>query len=218
MADVIVVAKTRMSKSTCIGGVLGNGRFVRLLDENGYNQSTDTEYEIGDVYTISYRERPGNKPPHLEDILVEESRFKFKFGSIERMIQYLIDKLNIPIWEGNTEILFDGKLQWTNGGSGYISESGGIPDQSVGFWISDKDLKRRDFNDKVRYSYPPIEIILEGFILPPQWRNISFVGYQNPVDEIPKGTLVRVSLARWWKHDGADEERCYLQLSGWYGL
>ncbi|MFH1320564.1 MAG: hypothetical protein ABII90_07920 [Bacteroidota bacterium] len=64
---------------------------------------------------------------------------------------------------------------------------------------------RKDYNDKVRYSYPI------------RWRNISYVGFQNPVDKIPAGTLVRISLARWWSPN-EDEERCYLQLSGWYDL
>jgi hypothetical protein len=28
---------------------------------------------------------------------------------------------------------------------------------------------------------------------------------------------VRVSLARWWRHERSEiEPRCYLQLSGWY--
>ena len=34
--------------------------------------------------------------------------------------------------------------------------------------------------------------------------------------QIPLNTLVRISLARWWVPAGMSEERCYLQLSGWY--
>jgi len=34
--------------------------------------------------------------------------------------------------------------------------------------------------------------------------------------QIPADTLLRVSLARWWDNEGRHEERCYLQLSGWY--
>lgn len=203
--DVIIVSKTHMSSAACVGGVLANGRFVRLLDSNGYNQDSDTELEVGDVYTITFSERNDIRPPHVEDILLDSMEHKFSFSTIEKMVEYLTDKLKVKIWRGSTEILFDGKLQWTNSGSGFISESGEIPDNSVGFWIPDKDLTRRDYNEKVRYSYPI------------RWRNISFVGFQNPVDRIPAGTLVRVSLARWWSPN-EDEERCYLQLSGWYGL
>jgi len=203
--DVIIVSKTHMSNAACVGGVLANGRFVRLLDSNGYNQDSDTELEVGDVYTITFSERNDIRPPHVEDILLNSMEHKFTFSTIEKMVEYLTDKLKVNIWRGSTEVLFDGKLQWTSGGSGYISESGNIPDNSVGFWIPDRNLTRNDYNEKVRYSYPI------------RWRNISFVGFQNPVDNIPAGTLVRVSLARWWSPN-EDEERCYLQLSGWYGL
>lgn len=203
--DVIIVSKTHMSSAACVGGVLANGRFVRLLDSDGYNQDSDTDLEVGDVYTITFSERTEKTPPHIEDILVHTMVHKFTFSSIEKMVEYLTVKLKVKIWRGSTEVLFDGNLEWTSGGSGYISESGEIPKNSVGFWIPDRDLNRKDYNEKVRYSYPI------------RWRNISYVGYQNPVDNIPAGTLVRVSLARWWSPN-EDEERCYLQLSGWYGL
>jgi hypothetical protein len=203
--DVIIVSKTHMSNAACVGGVLANGKFVRLLNSDGYNQDSDTDIEVGEVYKISFSERADKTPPHIEDILVHSMAYKFTFGSIDKMVEYLTSKLKVKIWKGSSDILFDGNLQWTSGGSGYISESGGVPNNSVGFWIPDKDLKRNDFNEKVRYSYPL------------RWRNISYVGFQNPIDIIPAGTLVRVSLARWWSPND-DEERCYLQLSGWYGL
>lgn len=203
--DVIIVSKTHMTKAACVGGVLANGKFVRLLNSDGYNQDSDTDIEVGEVYTISFSEREDKTPPHIEDILVHSMTYKFTFESIDKMVEYLTSKLKVKIWKGSSDVLFDGNLQWTSGGSGYISESGGVPNNSVGFWIPDKDLKRNDFNEKVRYSYPI------------RWRNISYVGFQNPVDKIPAGTLVRVSLARWWSPN-EDEERCYLQLSGWYGL
>jgi hypothetical protein len=203
--DVIIVSKTHMSNAACVGGVLANGKFVRLLNSDGYNQDSDTDIEVGEVYTISFSERADKTPPHIEDILVHSMTYKFTFESIDKMVEYLTSKLKVKIWKGSSDVLFDGNLQWTSGGSGFISESGGIHNNSVGFWIPDKDLKRNDFNERVRYSYPL------------RWRNISYVGFQNPIDLIPAGTLVRVSLARWWSPND-DEERCYLQLSGWYGL
>ena len=47
---------------------------------------------------------------------------------------------------------------------------------------------------------------------------MPYVGFADPIERIPKGALVRVSLARWWRPDDAPdmEERCYLQLSGWF--
>jgi len=202
--DVVIVSKTHMSHASCVGAVTGNGEFVRLLNEYGYNQDHDTSLKIGDVWTIEYLEKENRRPPHIEDILVSKKKYKFSFETIDKMVDYLKGKLNIKIWEGSTDILFDSKIQWTIGGSGYISETGEIPDNSVGFWIPAKDLIRNDFQDKVKYSYPI------------RWRSITFVGFQKPVEIIPAGTLIRVSLARWWSPN--DEERCYLQLSGWYGL
>ncbi len=79
---------------------------------------------------------------------------------------------------------------------------------SVGFWIPDRDLTKKVFYEKTRYSYP----IING------WRSLPFVGYGIEVDVIPAGTLTRVSLARWWDTNGTTEDRCSLQLSGWYGL
>lgn len=202
--DVIIVSKTHMSNAACVGGVLANGRFVRLLNSNGYNQDSDTDINVGDVYTITFTERQDKKPPHVEDILVNTMTFKFSFDTTEKIVEYLKQKLKVKIWKGSPETLFDGKLQWTSSGSGYISESGDIPQHSVGFWIPNKDLTRHDYKEKVRYRYPAI-----------QWRSITYVGFQEPIDKILAGTLTRVSLARWWSPN-EEEERCYLQLSGWY--
>lgn len=199
--DVLIVAKTHMSNSACVGGILANGRFVRLLDSKGHNQNSDTMLNIGDVYDITFTERAEKKPPHIEDILVSIFEFKFNY-SIDKTAEIL--RRRVSIWHGSSDILFDGKLQWTSGGSGYISNSGGIPNSSVGFWIPDNDLTRNDYNGKVRYSYPI------------RWRNIAFVGFHEPIDRIPAGTLVRVSLARWWSQNEDEEKKCYLQISGWY--
>jgi hypothetical protein len=217
--DVIIVSKTHMHSAACIGGVLANGKFVRLLDEYGHNQDVNTSMNVGDVYTIFFNEREDKRPPHIEDILVLKMKFKFSFSPVEKMIEYLREKLKVKIWEGGTEVVFDGKIKWTQSGSGYISESCETPENSVGFWISDKPLTRRDYQGKVKYSYPPINSVDKGFIVERQWRSLPFVGFQSPVDTIPAGTLVRLSLARWWSPEDSDvEERCYLQLSGWYGL
>ena len=80
-----------------------------------------------------------------------------------------------------------------------------MPEQSVGFWVADNALTKKEYNG-VRYNYPNTN----------GWRSLKFVGFDTPVNIIPAGTILRVSLARWWKQDENTEERCYLQLSGWY--
>ena len=99
--------------------------------------------------------------------------------------------------------MFDGLVAFTNNGSGYISESTGLPGRSTGFWIPDAPLIR----DDRRYIYN------DGLLD----RRLTFVGVTQPIDVILQGSLVRVSLARWWYRRNADpdfEERCYVQLSG----
>lgn len=185
---------------------MGNGRFVRLLDSQGNHYDLDTDIHVGGAYTITAHVRKGLRPPHVEDVLVTSMKYEGAIGSSQKLAEILTERLKVKVWSGSTDVLFDGNLHWTDGGSGYVSESGGIPSNSVGFWRPNRPIVRKDFHKKVRYSYPI------------RWRNIPFVGFQEPVDVIPAGTLVRVSLARWWAPEELEEQRCYLQLSGWYGL
>jgi hypothetical protein len=48
-------------------------------------------------------------------------------------------------------------------------------------------------------------------------RSAKYVGMEEPIAVIPERAIDRFSLARWAPFPpGVDEERCYLQLSGWY--
>lgn len=204
---VLILSKTKMNRNqVCIGGLTSTGRYVRLMDRNGNNQPENTEFEPKQVWEIEFMERANNAPPHVEDVIVVSTR---KIGVLKKeiTIKDFIQKRNIPIWVGSPDNLFDHLVQWTAGGSGYIDKNGGIPVHSVGFWISDKDLNRYE-NNGVRYRYPTMN----------GWRNIKYKGLENPVEIIPAGTLIRVSLARWHSFDTNEEQKCWLQLSGWYDL
>ena len=217
--DVYIVSKTHMNNAVCIGGILLSGRMVRLLDRFGHNQPLDTAIKIGDYYSISYIENPDIEFPHSEDILVSDMTYK-RSTNEKNLRDFITRKINKQIWRGRTHLLFDGCLNWTPSGSGYVSPDGDIPKKSTGFWIPSWDLTRKDFNGKIRYEF------MDNPNLPGHWisqhqtkyRYFPFVGFQEPVDIIPKGTLLRVSLARWWSPDNITELRCYLQLSGWYNL
>lgn len=187
----------------CVGGITASGRYVRLLTSSGENQPENTDLKPRQVWEVEFTQSPQMTPPHVEDVLINSKKIK---GSLRDEITILefIKQRKIKIWEGSPDVLFDGKIQWTNSGSGFINNNA-IPEHSVGFWLSDKDLTKKDFNG-VRYSYPHINA----------WRSLKFVGFETPVNKIPARTLLRVSLARWWKQDDNTEERCYLQLSGWY--
>ncbi|MBK6496893.1 MAG: hypothetical protein IPG00_01470 [Saprospiraceae bacterium] len=85
-----------------------------------------------------------------------------------------------------------------------------LPENSVGFWISDQDLILD--KDNKHYNYPTANVFART-------KHFPYVGFEPNVEVIPSGTLMRVSLARWWCPEDSDlPERCYLQLSGWYGL
>jgi len=201
---VIIVAKTCMQSAACVGGILQPNRSVRLLQSDGHNHPPDTDYQVGQVWEIKFRERPDIIPPHVEDILVQERKL---IGGQDSLGKFLHTKVNV--WKGGIENLYDGLIRFTQNGSGYICHRIGIPNVSTGYWLPNEPLIY-DANQapKIRYKYAGTS----------HEKYISYVGYEKPLARIPANTLVRVSLARWWKPDDAPEmeERCYLQLSGWY--
>lgn len=205
--EVLVVSKTHMSNAACVGGlVLSNNRYVRLLNPGNYNQPTDTDFEVGDIYELTFTDRTNIQPPHIEDVIISSKRF---IRRVDNMPNFL-NQRNIIDWNGHINNLFGGLLSWTNSGTGYIPLGGQMPAKSVGFWIADKDLIRVSFeNNKVRFRYP------NGT----NYRNISYVGYQDTLATIPAGTILRVSLSRIFPPENSEitaPRGYYLQLSGWY--
>lgn len=204
---VLILSKTQMNNNqVCVGGLTLKGRYVRLLDENGNNQPENTDFAPKQAWEIEFEERPNNVAPHVEDILVHSRTRKGRLNE-KITIKDFIEKRNIPIWRGHPDELFNRLIQWTPSGSGYINRDGGVPKHSVGFWISDRDLRRKDYKG-IRYQYPSSS----------GWRSIKFKGLEEPVDIIPAGTLIRVSLARWHTFNDDEQPKCWLQLSGWYDL
>jgi hypothetical protein len=202
--EVLILSKTRFQlDSVCVGGmILSDCRFVRLLNQGRTYQPIDTKLNIGDVWDISFYPVMFCRPPHTEDVIVQSRRF---IRHVDR-ISPIIEQSHVPIWEGAPYHLFDNKLLWANTGVGYLSvDYPNLPSHSVGFWISNKDLTFED----TYYCYP-------GKYMCPR-RKFKYKGLVKPVSVIPAGTMIHVSLARWWKPEVSElEERCYTQLSGWY--
>ncbi len=200
--QVLIVSKTHMQDFACVGGlVMGTFENVRLLKDNGYPEPRATLYDVGDIWKIEFSHCPDLEPPHIEDVLVHQAKFVRQGRDIAAGLLKVA-----PIWQGKLELLFEEKLQFTKRGSGYVTAETGVPSRSVGFWQADKELSRVAKEQKFSYEYPSSAGVLR----------LPYVGFAEPLDKLPTGTLLRVSLARWWKHDGANEARCYLQLSGWY--
>jgi ATP-dependent DNA helicase RecQ len=114
----------------------------------------------------------------------------------------------MPPVTGGPEQLFDGLAQASPSGALYIAERTGLPSRSTMFWVADQPLQLDCEGKRIRYRYPTGD----------GGRTLTFVGFQEPLAVVPAGTLLRVSLAHWWRpKDKPDEElRCYVQLSGWF--
>lgn len=205
--EILITSKTHKGKAVCVGGlVINNNQFVRLLNPGGWDQYVDTDFDIGNIWNISFQSSDEVEPPHIEDVIIQSKKYIRK---IEDITDFIINS-GISICRGTPRSIFNGKLGWTGKGSGYIGNKDNLLSNSVGFWISDKDLELD--SDEKHYIHPTNNPFIVN-------RRFPYVGIEPKVDLIPTGTLIRISLARWWKPDDSDiSERCYIQLSGWYGL
>lgn len=213
MAQVIIVSRTRMSGGyVCVGGVdVDNRRSVRLLDARGHHETADTcPYTIWDIWDIDYYLNQRRPNPHSEDVNVTRrmkiDRVDAPNMSVNRFVELMLN-YNIPIFRGSLFSVFDGKLKRTDMDKLFISKED-VPMYSTCFWINDKRLLGYN-NDRGRWQYRYTDMSNRyGY-------TISYVGSAEPLDTIEPGSLIRLSLAHWWKpEDSDDDERCYLQLSG----
>ena len=209
--ECIIVAKTQMKLNECVGGICTDtGRFVRLLLANGLPQPRRCPYEIGQIWQLQFREPFQLNRPHVEDIWVTQATNTSHSASVASLSDWIQHNFSDHIWMGGPQCLYDGRMDWSSTGSGYLDDTQIIPSQSVGFWIADRNLVRVELNGKWRYYYHDKNNDRRKRLFP-------YVGLGKTVSVIPAGTLLRVSLARWWSPDlKRQRKRCYLQLSGWY--
>jgi len=201
---ILIVARTRMrGERRCIGALtLGpETESLRLRLPDGSYPSVASPYQVGQIWDVKYtRSNISRRPPHTEDVLVLRAR---PMGVDPNPTRTILAR--VRPWRGGIEQLFGGHVRFTANGNGYISERGGVPNFSTGFWVPDRDLILRD--DGTHFDY--LGVVRRG---------LAYVGEREPPPRIRAGTLVRVSLATWWRPENAEdvEERCYLQLSHWY--
>ena len=201
---VLIVAKTRMGNGACIGGITQHGESVRLIPyEADPHDGANREYNVGDIWEIDSTPVANITPPHTEDITVKE---KHRLGTANNLID-TIEQFMPPEF-GGPNVLYEGLLQSAERGALYVAEKSGIPPYSTAFWRPDKPLERDTEGRRVRYRYPAEN---GDYIL-------TFVGFQEPLETIPQGTLLRISLAHPWRpKDKPNEElRCHAQISGWF--
>jgi hypothetical protein len=201
MTTVVIVSRTRMGNGVCIGGLSeSENRNLRLLPASGaHSHPSSAPYQIGEIWDMDLVPPAELEPPHIEDVLVRRAR---RSGVQQDLQTWLL--AHVEPWRGDGQVLFDGLLVISGNGSAYISRQG-VPDRSVGFWIPDADL---EFTTDPR----------RGYLVQFGWRTVTvgYVGVAEPAPLITAGSLVRVSLARWWSPGGADFEACWLQISGCY--
>lgn len=213
MSRVLILSKTRMQENrVCVGGVdLDNRCSVRLLKSDGHHETVDEcPYEILSIWDIEY-ERINRRPaPHLEDVGVMSRSKTTKVVKPKELLK--LPNYNLKLYRTSLLQVYDGKLNATDSGSLFISNEKGVPEYSTCFWICDRDLRKNRFSteQKVKYDY----LGENG-----RWYHITHVGLEDAPNVIPRGSLIRLSLAHWWHPDNTDvEDRCFLQLSGVYNL
>ena len=201
--QVTIVARTRMARGACIGAIADDGRSLRLIaPDMAFNEHFNADYRVGQVWAIAADPAEEIKPPHTENVVVRRKRLVGWADDLPGLIAR-----HMPPHEGGLNTLYDGFLQHKGAGPIYVAEAGGVPSYSTTFWRPDRPLRRNTDSKRIHYRYPTDD----------GGHTLTFVGFQEPPDEIPAGTLLRVSLAHWW-HPADHPEvemRCYVQLSGW---
>lgn len=204
MERVLIVAKTRMGDGVCVSGLKrSDNRGVRLIPRGHFNNPLDTKFEIGQVWDVEFRRASNVRYPHVEDVIFTKAQYISDVSNIRDILMSRIHP-----WEGEPTNLFEQKLIF-NESKAYLLDQLDVPSCSAGYWLLHRELTLVRDLDKLFYHticFAPIRKKLA----------IRYVGFAQPIATILPGTLVRVSLARWWAPRGVNEERCYLQISGWY--
>ena len=204
------MAKTHLGPSKfCIGGLnLQTCKNVRLLLPGDNHHPLDTPFEIGQIWDLAFYPISHPKPPHLEDVTIRKQSYVTTHISLRnKLLQH------IQPWKGGLTQLFDGCLQGKRG-KAFISCNSSIPLCSTGYWLTTIPLTLTRISNRAYYTIHSVVHQNQDFYR--DIFNIPYVGVPEPLSELPADTLIRVSLARWWRREEYDEERCYLQISGWY--
>jgi len=200
----LIVAKTRRGSGACIGAI-GEARESLRLEavDAATNEAAGLEYKVGEVWQIEGRPVAEVIPPHVENFVVTG---KQRLKSLDNLAPAI--KWAMPPVEGGIEQLYEGWTGVTTAGGLYVTERLGIPPYSTLFWLPDRPLRLDTSAKRLRYRYPTEY----------GGRTLTFTGFQEPLELIEPGTLLRVSLAHWWRPEDKpeDELRCYVQLSGWF--
>lgn len=207
MAQVLIVAKTKMKTGICLGGLVsGSYRSIRPLPAQGFNHPQNKRIHVGEIWDLTLKDMPKREiaPPHTEDMRIIQERY-IRTVPTSQLKAVLLKRVKAPFVHPSA--LFDGLIQFTYKQRGYVSPTDGLPGYSTGFWRFNQPLhKYEDDDDEARYLY----FDDDGA----EALDVKHKGFDDPLEIIPPGALLRFSLARGFPDD--PQKRCYLQLSGWF--
>jgi hypothetical protein len=196
--EVVIVATTVQGSLVCVGALDASGSSYRLHEQNGWSPVSG-RYEVGQRWSVEGSFHPG-PAPFREDYRVTRAR---RVG-VERDLAAFARRHARNVWDGPLSSIFDGCL--TMARRPYLASGGCLPPSSTGFWVSDRDSTREEVRDGFQYSFDGHRLVYKGTGLAPP--------------RIARGSVLRVSLARWWAGGSAapfpDGPRCFTQLSAAY--
>ncbi|HVL25366.1 MAG TPA: hypothetical protein VM450_14850 [Thermomicrobiales bacterium] len=218
MSEVLIIARTRMRHGKiCVGAVdRETSHFLRLLNGAGYSFLDAAPFQVGEIWDVRYVNRPPVTPPHVEDVRVLEMRRVTSHNDPGRWLRE--NARRIRLWRGSPRTMYDGTLTFpqrahamSNPHAAYVERGRRLPSCSLGLWETDRLLVRRQerYDGVARVRYDGVETHADDVSI-----SLSHKGFGREPIIIPPGSIVSLSLARWWAPDDGrrQPERCYVQL------
>jgi hypothetical protein len=196
---VVIVGKTRMfGGQWCMGALrLRDWTSLRLLPiGNAHAWPAESDVDVGEVYEVDGARPNQLTLPHIEDFRL--TKFVYEDVYDGDLPSDIVEHVKVAR-RGRTP-LFQDCLKRVQSSSLAVLHAN-VPSFSTQFWVADRDLPLVVKWEKNYYG-------LGNF-------HVRYVGSQDVLQVIPAGSLVRLSLARWWGPED-QEQGCYLQLSGWW--
>ncbi len=201
-----------MKNLRCIGALgINDNKSYRLLTAEGNNFPANKSFNLGQVWDLDLRAKSNLTPPHTEDHRIIRQRL-VRTLSMPELKQFLQDRVTAPIVAPRQ--LFDNCIRFTSQKKALVYLFGGKPQYSTGFWRLDKALhKRLDDYGRVRYFCCEDDSSCD-FGDQDLRLDVSYVGCDDPIEFIPRETLLRFSLSR--EFSAGNYYGYWLQLSGWF--
>lgn len=208
-SKLVVIARTHMREERiCLGALdLETGTLRRLNRSHHQSFMHDAPFEVGQVWDIHFVPDFPHTNPHNEDVIV----CSWKATDIGSSLGDLLHRTPARevVFCGNPFGLYQGKLHWIRGGAFWnavVQDKSLCPDFSLHLWRTDREMHLHPdrFGGFHYRSHLPEH---NG------WWSVAYKGTESPRSVIPPGSIISLSLARWWpKQDPINPPRCYVQI------